>query len=155
VLAAGGIADGRELAAALMLGTAGVLMGTRLYASTEALTTAQACEAIMAATGDCTCRTTVYDVLRGYRWPERNPMSLLRNAFSDRWNGTEPDLSASGASIAKRYHRAVEENDDTIASVIVGQAVGLIHDVTSPGDIVAATVGEAAVLLGGERPWRQ
>jgi nitronate monooxygenase len=152
VLAAGGIADGRGLAAALMLGAAGVLMGTRFYACTEALTTAQACEAIMAATGDSTCRTTVYDVLRDYRWPRRNPMSVLRNAFTDRWNGAEPDLRASGETIAKQYHRAVEENDYTIANVTVGQAVGLIHDAPSAGDIVAATVDEAAVLLGGERP---
>src|SRR5699024_2792551 len=61
VLAAGGIADGRGLAAALLLGAAGVLVGTRFYATTEALSAPRAREEVVAATGDDTWRTTVYD----------------------------------------------------------------------------------------------
>ncbi|MGH3562565.1 MAG: nitronate monooxygenase, partial [Mycobacterium sp.] len=78
VLAAGGIADGRGLAAALMLGAAGALCGTRFYAVTEALTTPQARDVVVAATGDSTCRTSVYDMVRGYRWPNGHTMSVLR-----------------------------------------------------------------------------
>ena len=70
VLAAGGIADGRGLAAALMLGAHGVLAGTRLYASIEALGHEQAKEQIVAARGSDTKRTQVFDVVRGLQWPE-------------------------------------------------------------------------------------
>jgi nitronate monooxygenase len=59
VLAAGGIADGRGLAAALMLGAAGVLVGTRFYAADEALSTVPAREQVVAACGDDTCRTEI------------------------------------------------------------------------------------------------
>lgn len=64
MIAAGGIADGRGLAAALMLGAAGVLVGTRFYATVEALSTPQARDPLLAATGDDMCRTTIYDQLR-------------------------------------------------------------------------------------------
>src|SRR3712207_775304 len=64
VLAAGGITDGRGLAAALMLGAHGALMGTRFYAATEALGHERAKERIVSATGDETRRTRVFDVVR-------------------------------------------------------------------------------------------
>ena len=66
VVAAGGIADGRGLAAALMLGADGVLMGTRFYVASEALASSAAKARIVAASGDDTVRTTVFDIARGY-----------------------------------------------------------------------------------------
>lgn len=81
-------------------------------------------------------------------------MTLLCNAGTDGWNGAERDLPA-GTEIVKQYHRAVEENDYSIANVIVGRAVGPIHDATSAADIVVATVDELVVLLGSERPRRR
>jgi nitronate monooxygenase len=64
LLAAGGIADGRGLGAALMLGADGVLMGSRFCASKEALVPASFQAAAVAAQGDDTIRTTVVDVVR-------------------------------------------------------------------------------------------
>ena len=69
VVAAGGIADGRGLAAALMLGAAGVLVGTRFYASEEAAGAAAAKQRIVAATGDATVRSIVFDISRRNVWP--------------------------------------------------------------------------------------
>ena len=66
VVAAGGIADGRGLAAALMLGAQGALMGTRFCASVEALGQPAAKERIVSASGDDTARTRVFDIVRGY-----------------------------------------------------------------------------------------
>jgi nitronate monooxygenase len=66
LVAAGGIADGRGLAAALMLGADGVLMGTRFYVASEALASSAAKARIVAASGDDTVRTTVFDIARGY-----------------------------------------------------------------------------------------
>jgi nitronate monooxygenase len=148
VLAAGGIADGRGLAAALMLGAAGVLCGTRFYAATEALTTRQACDVVSAATGDSTCRTGVYDIVRGYRWPAGHTMSVLRNAFTDRWHDAESELRASGEHVSTQYQQAVAAADYRIANVTAGQAAGLIHATAPAGDIVAAIADQAAALLG-------
>ncbi|HEU4361877.1 MAG TPA: nitronate monooxygenase family protein [Mycobacterium sp.] len=148
VLAAGGIADGRGLAAALMLGAAGVLCGTRFYAASEALTTPEACDVVAAAGGDATCRTDVYDIVRGYRWPDGHAMRVLRNAFTDRWHGAESDLRADGERVAAQYRQAVADRDYRIASVIAGQAVGLIHAAAPAGEIVTEIARQAATLLG-------
>src|SRR5262245_53719547 len=67
VVAAGGIADGRGLAAALMLGADGVLMGSRFWATQESLIHANAKAGIVAASGDETIRTSVYDIVRRRR----------------------------------------------------------------------------------------
>ena len=87
VVAAGGIADGRGLAAALMLGADGVLMGTRFYVASEALASSAAKARIVAASGDDTVRTTVFDIARGYDWPPQYTGRALHNRFPRR--GTE------------------------------------------------------------------
>ena len=94
VLAAGGIADGRGLAAALMLGAQGVLVGTRFYAATEALGHRRAKEHIVAAKGEDTQRTRVFDVVRGHQWPESYTGRALRNRFLERWEGRAEALIA-------------------------------------------------------------
>lgn len=154
VLAAGGVADGRGLAAALMLGAAGVLCGTRFYTAAEALTTPQARDVVAAATGDKTCRTGVYDAVRGHRWPPGHTMSVLRNAFTDCWHDIEsgPRAGADGVDLViAQYRQAVAERDYTIANVTAGQAAGLIHATAPAGDIVTAIGDQAAALLGERR----
>ena len=81
VVAAGWIADGRGLAAALMLGAAGVLMGTRFYAADESLAHPAAKARLVAGSGDNTFRTTVFDQARGVDWPTHYTGRALANAF--------------------------------------------------------------------------
>ena len=69
LLAAGGIADGRGLAAALMLGADGVVVGSRFWSSKEAMTPKAATDRAALATGDNTVRTQAIDLLRGTPWP--------------------------------------------------------------------------------------
>src|SRR5262245_39778013 len=69
VVAAGGIADGRGLAAALALGAEGALIGSRFYASDEALADDKAKTCVVRASGERTVRTSVFDIVRGYDWP--------------------------------------------------------------------------------------
>ena len=95
VLAAGGIADGRGLAAALMLGAQGALMGTRFYAATEALGHQRAKEIIASGKGEHTQRTRVFDVVRGHGWPVPYTGRALRNEFMERWDPHEEELSAT------------------------------------------------------------
>ncbi|MGH3563461.1 MAG: nitronate monooxygenase, partial [Mycobacterium sp.] len=100
------------------------------------------------ASGDSTCRTSAYDIVRGYRWPQGHTMSVLRNAFTDRWHGAESDLRAGGDSVIAQYQQAVAERDYSIANVTAGQAAGLIHATASASDIVTEIAGQAAALLG-------
>ena len=88
VLAAGGIADGRGLAAALALGAQGALIGTRFYASDEALGSPRAKQSIVEGSADGTQRTTVFDIVRGLDWPAGTNGRALRNPFMARWHGT-------------------------------------------------------------------
>src|SRR5712691_10049752 len=92
VVAAGGIADGRGLAAALMLGASGVLMGTRFCASDEWLGTPEAQAALVAGSGDDTLRTRVFYIARDSPWPIEFPGRGLANRFSERWHGREDEL---------------------------------------------------------------
>src|SRR3954454_25278508 len=89
LVAAGGVADGRALAATLMLGADGVLIGSRLVASSEALTPQGFHDAIIAADGDATIKTTVIDLVRKYRWPDEFSGRALKNGFVSKWHGNE------------------------------------------------------------------
>lgn len=147
VVAAGGIADGRGLAAALMLGACGVLMGTRFYASDEALGSNSAKRRIAAATGDETERTTVFDIVRGLAWPPSYTGRALRNRFMTRWQGRETELAAAMATESAVFHDAARAGDFETAMVWAGEAVDLIAAVEGAGRIVTRTTVEAEALL--------
>ncbi len=93
VLAAGGIADGRGVAAALALGAAGALLGTRFLVALEALVTSWVTKAIIEGGGEDTERSRVSDIARGSPWPSKYPARTLRNAFFDRWRPTRSWLA--------------------------------------------------------------
>lgn len=90
--AAGGIADGRGLAASIALGAEGVVVGTRYWASKEALVHPRILGRALMANGDETLRTRVLDIVRNYDWPERYSARAQRNDFVDRWHGSETGL---------------------------------------------------------------
>jgi nitronate monooxygenase len=151
VVAAGGIADGRGLAAALMLGADGVLIGTRFLASTEALTSASAKARILAARGDDTVRTRIFDIARRIDWPTVYTGRALRNDFSRQWHGREAELERALPSEGPRYARAAEENDVDTAVVFAGEAVDLVHRIEPARDIVSGIVRDAEAAL--TRDW--
>ncbi len=143
VVAAGGIADGRGMAAAMMLGAEGVLMGTRFYASQEADGHPEAKRRIVAAEGGQTVRSIVFDLSRRNRWPDPYTGRVLRNRHAERWIGREAELDARAEEVAREYAEARERGDFDIAAVIAGEACGLIHDIPAAGDIVQRLVEEA------------
>ncbi len=151
--AAGGIADGRGLAAALMLGADGVVVGSRLWASAEALVHPNQHAAAIAATGDDTVRQSVTDIARGYDWPERFNIRVVRNAYIDQWRGHEDAMRAAGAPERERYAAAVTAGDPDVAAAIAGEAAGLIHAIEPAETIVARMAAEAEALLRGG--WRR
>ncbi len=151
VVAAGGIADGRGLAAALMLGADGVLVGTRFLASNEALTSAPAKARILAARGDDTVRTRIFDIARRIDWPTVYTGRALQNDFSRQWHGREAELERALPNEGPRYARAAEANDVDTAVVFAGEAVDLVHRIEPARDIVSGIVRDAEAALA--RDW--
>lgn len=148
VAAAGGIADGRGLAAALMLGADGVLVGTRFYATREAAGFASAKDRIVEASGDRTIRGILFDIARRNVWPAPYAGRVLRNDFSERWRGREVELMQHQEE-ATRYAEARAAADFDTAAVIAGEAVDLITDIPPAAEIVERMVTEAGSLLAG------
>ena len=140
VLAAGGIADRRGYEAAMALGAAGVLVGTRFSASTEALTAPRAKERIVQASGDATVRTTVFDVVRGFDGWAGNTGRALRNKFTDAWHGREVVLRERMDTERKAYYAAVDRHDFDTALIFAGEGVDLIDEILPAAEIVRRLV---------------
>ncbi|MGP0090033.1 MAG: NAD(P)H-dependent flavin oxidoreductase [Xanthobacteraceae bacterium] len=149
VAAAGGVADGRGLAEALMLGADGVLVGTRFHASQEAAGSTAAKQRIVAAGGDGTIRGILFDIVRRNVWPAPYTGRVLRNEFSERWYGREAELLQHQDDEAARYDEARAVDDFSITAVIAGEAVDLITDIPPAAEIVERMATEAERLLAG------
>jgi nitronate monooxygenase len=148
--AAGGVGDGRGLAAALMLGADGVLVGSRFWASAEALVPPSFQAAVVAADGDSTIRTTVVDVARRFPWPGGFTARVMKTRFAMEWHGREAALAEPAIREREemRYWKAFHGGDFDNTGVFVGEAAGLIRDVAPAGEILRRMVREAQDLLG-------
>lgn len=148
VLAAGGIADGRGLAAALMLGAHGVMMGTRFSAASESLTHDRAKARLVAARAADTAETHVFDIIRGYAaFPEQYTARVLRNDFVAHWHGREDALVAALDTETPAYQRAFQDGDFDTAVIFAGEAVDLIDSVVPAGELVQRIGAEAEARL--------
>jgi nitronate monooxygenase len=147
LLAAGGVADGRGLAAALSLGADGVLMGSRLWASKEALVKEGHHRAILKTDGDGTLRTRVADIARELPWPAGFTARIRRNAFTERWHGREEELRAAVAVEGPLYRQAFEAGDGENTGVWFGEAAGLIRTIEPAAAIVERVAAEARAHL--------
>ncbi len=161
VLAAGGIADARGAAAALMLGADGIWVGTRLVASREANVHPFHHEALIRAKGTDTVRSSIF----GPEMPHFNPMRLLRNRvvneYTDRLEAVPMERShlpiVGETLLHGRLH--VKRKFDVTLPVpqttgdfeempwLAGQGVGLIHDIKPAATIVAEIIGGAAQII--------
>ncbi len=146
VLGAGGIADGRGVAAVLALGAAGALIGTRFQATTEALVDAATTKAILEGTGQDTERSTVLDIARGSRWPRRYSGRTVRHPFLDQWRGREGDLAADSAA-RQAYRDGVARGDLPPEPVWASEAIDLICDLASAADLVGTHAAQAEDAL--------
>ncbi len=146
VLAAGGVADGRGLAAAICLGAAGVLVGTRFQASPEALVEPGITQAILAGSGADTERSRILDIARGAPWPPRYPGRALRNDFLERWRGREDELAADQVAQAE-YRKAVADGDMSAVAVWASDAIDLIDSVVPAAELVGLISDQAEAAL--------
>jgi nitronate monooxygenase len=151
VVAAGGIGDGRGLAAMMMLGASGVLLGTRFYASQEADGAEEAKRIICEAKSGSTVRSIIFDLSRNNVWPAPFNGRCLINDHARRWMGREVELLQNVNSVAVEYAAAKAKGNFEIAAVIAGEAVGLIHDVPPAAEIVDRIVTEADQITRGRR----
>ena len=149
LVAAGGIADGRGLAASLMLGADGVMLGSRLWASSESLVHSNHQRAALASTGDGTIRQKSADIARGYDWPEEFTGRVLRTAFVERWHNREAEHRAAAEAARPDYLAAVAEGQTDESGVFIGEAIGLMRDVPPTAEILARVSSEAEALLRG------
>lgn len=147
VVAAGGIADGRGLAAALMLGASGVLCGTAFLAADEAVAHPNVKGAVVSASGDATARGKVFDTIRGYDWPQLWNIRTLVNDFSRRWETDRDGLQRDLEQQKAHYAAARDAGDVSVAAVIAGEAVDLIHAQQPAADILNTMVAQAENLL--------
>lgn len=147
VLAAGSISDGRGLAATMMLGADGVLIGTRLYATSEALGSGEAKRRICKASGDGTIRTRVFDLVRGLPWPKEYTGRALVNDFTSTLHGREAALAASLDQEAERYETAREVGDLDTAVIFAGEDVDLIRDCPSAEKVISRIMSEAHAIM--------
>jgi len=148
VVAAGGIADGRGLAAALMRGASGVVCGTAFYAAVESLAHATAKQRLVDASGDDTLKSPVFDMARGLDWPE-GPWSLrtLRNRFTERWSEDVPALRRALDGQMRGYQQARIEGNFDIAALIAGEAVDMVQSIKPASQIVQSLVDQCDALL--------
>jgi nitronate monooxygenase len=147
LLAAGGIADGRSVAAALALGADGVVAGTRFWATRQAAVSRAAQARALTVDGDATRRTGVYDIVRGKGWPPVYTGRVLANDFVVRWHGHETDLVEHLDDARAEYAHAVEADDLDHANMIVGEAVGQVHAIEDAGDVVRSMAAQAESIL--------
>jgi nitronate monooxygenase len=143
VVAAGGVADGRGLAAALMLGASGVLIGTRFFASEEALGSPAAKQRLVDGTGEETLRTTIFDIVRKIDWPKPYTGRALANDFTRQWHGQEAALAGRVGPENARYLAAAEKGDTSTTVVWAGEDIDLIDRIEPAEEILKRIVAEA------------
>ena len=161
VLAAGGVSQGRHVAAALALGAAGVWVGTRLVATPEAAAHEEYKKRVVAADVGDTTVTTMF----GPEWPDQ-PVRALRNGVVQEWAGRDSEWDEVGAraepigrtvlggeEVAMPKFSVLIPTPDTDGDLdemclLAGESVGGIHDVRPAAEVVDEMMRDAAACIG-------
>jgi len=146
VLAAGGIASPRGVAAALAAGAQGVWVGTCLLASPECENTEQARERIVHAQETDTLVTRAFDVAQGLAWPSHYPGRALRNRFTDEWD-SRTDALPQANEVRQQLAEAVANKNYDLAYIYAGEAVGLVMREQPAADVIRYLGDGAEQLL--------
>jgi nitronate monooxygenase len=149
LLAAGGVADGRTLAAVRLLGADGALVGSRLWATAESLAAPGAKQQALETSGDGTARSSVFDILRRKNWPQPYDFRAIRNALHREWEHRIEELRANPDTGRAAYDAGVQQGDFSRAHATVGEAVGLVRDLPGAAQAIERMDREARALLGG------
>ncbi len=152
LLAAGGIADGRTLAAALLAGADGAWLGTAFLATPEAIEVSDVHKRlVLESDGSDTVFTRSFDILSGLPWPEGIGERVRRNRTTDQWAGRDEELLARRAEVvAERSDRVAAvpgSFDPDVDEVIYGSSAGLVSSIQPAGEVVRSISEAAEVVL--------
>jgi NAD(P)H-dependent flavin oxidoreductase YrpB (nitropropane dioxygenase family) len=142
VLAAGGIADGRGLAAVLMLGAQGALIGTRFLATHEARARGRSKDVILNALGSQTMTSKFYDDVLDIVWPG-SVVRSIRHPLLDEWAERPQDWGLAAGQLRPALEAALSSGD----FVLAGESSGLIHDIVPAGELVERIARQAEDVL--------
>ena len=142
VVAAGGIADGRGLAAVLMLGAQGALIGTRFLATPEARGRGHSKDAILNAMGSQTVASTFFDDVMKNVWPGALVRSINLPLLEE-WAGRQQEWALAAEQLRPSLEAAMSAGD----FVLAGESAGLVHDIVPAGELVSRIVHQARELL--------
>src|SRR5919107_4387596 len=145
VLAAGGIANARGLAAVLAAGAVGGWVGTAFLACPEAETSAVARQRLIAAGGAATAYGRVFDVGQRLPWPPEYGGRALRNDFFDRWRGREAELLQDDEAHQALVAARAAQDLDT-APVYAGEGAALLDAERPAAQVVRSFAGAADLL---------
>ena len=151
LMAAGGIASGRGLAAVLSAGADGAWVGTAFLATPEATEVPGVYkERIIKSDGGETIYTRVYDLVDGMPWPPEIGARVYNNRFVREWHGRDDEIVAKREELRGLTSEAYQR-DTEVAAVYMGQGVG---DVTAirPAAEVLRDICEGAERVLRERP---
>ena len=151
VLAAGGVADGRGLAAALALGADGVLLGTRFLATDESPIAKGFKQAILDSDGHDTLVTDIPDVASGNTWPGAY-VRVRRNRFIEEWMGRDNELRRRRVEVSAQLRQAAQAGDPDRGAVMIGQTAGLIDRIEPAADLVRQISRDAEAILRERLP---
>lgn len=149
VLAAGGIATGRGVAAVLAAGASGVWLGTAFAACPESLASDPARQALLRSSGADTVVTSAFDIALGYPWPPEYPERVLRNDVTDRWSGREARLAVD-RDARTAVAAGVSTGEAALMAVNAGQGVGSLTEARSAARVIERLCLDASSLL---RSW--
>ena len=152
VLAAGGIASPRGVAAALAAGAEGVWVGTALLASPECENTEDARTRVVQAHETATILTRAFDVAQELAWPPRYPGRTLRNRFTDQWHA-HIDALPQANEARQQLAEAITGKNYEFAYIYAGEAVGLVTRQQSAGDVIQQ-LGDRTERLLRDRSFR-
>ena len=153
VMAAGGIASGRALAAVLAAGADGAWIGTALIASHECVEVPDDYKKmIVAAKSEDTVFTQVFDILDEAvfgipPWPDRIAGRAILNDFLKEWHGSEGKLKANLDEVSAAYQQAVTDADLNRTAVWAGESVDFVNAVRPVSQILQEMCDDAEPLI--------
>ncbi len=148
VVAAGGIADGRSLAALLAAGAEGAMLGTTLLATPEATEVPDAFkQLIIESDGEDTIFTTVFDILGGRPWPVGIGERMRRNQTNETWTGREQELRQKRDEVQRAIAEGQARKDPEVTPVLMGQSAGFVGAVRPAAEVIASICDDAEVAL--------
>jgi nitronate monooxygenase len=151
VVAAGGIADGRGVAAALLLGAEGVWLGTRFLGTHECGVSDRYKARVVDATGDDTVLTDVFDIATGMPWPDGVSGRAIRNRFAERWIGREDELRSWANDHGDEYRAFNADAEIDEHAIWAGEAASFVTEVVSAAQVVQDLVADTQKVLA-DRP---